>query len=121
MKLPSDYLEVVRLGAATLSMLGARLRDVAANKTEMPELGLSVRDYEGLAGRLLDSDDREWRQGYAGIMISPQDLGVLDELLAHGGADLTPYSLADETALTRLRDFLRRYCDREFERDEPAA
>ena len=41
--------------------------------------------------------------------------------LAHGGADLAPYSLADGTALTRLRDFLHRYCDREFERDEPAA
>ena len=121
MKLSSDYLQVVRLGATTLRLLGARLRDVAAKKPEMPELWLSVRDFEGLAGRSVDSTDWEWRHGFADIMISPQDFGVLDELLAHGRGEPVPFSREDSTALTRLREFLRQYCDREFELDEPAA
>ncbi len=121
MKLPSEYREVVRLGATTLQLLADRLREVAANKPERPELWLSVRDFQGLAGRLADSTDWEWRHGYADIMISPQDFGVLDELLAHGGDELIPYSREDATALTGLREFLRQYCAREFELDEPAA
>lgn len=120
MQLPSDYLEVVRLGATALVMLGGRLRDVAAKKPELPELWLSVRDFEGLAGRLLELDDRDWRRGYADIMMAPQDFGVLDELLARGGAEHAPVSREYEMALTRLREFLRRYCDREFEVDELA-
>jgi hypothetical protein len=121
MKLPSDYLEVVRLGADTLRSLGERLREVAAKEPEMPELWLSVRDFEGLAGRLAESTDREWRRGYADIMISPQDFGVLDELLARGGVEPVRYSPKDAIALIRLREFLVRYCAREFELDEPAA
>jgi hypothetical protein len=117
MKLPSDYLEVVHLGATTLSTLGGRLRDVAAKKPELPELWLAVRDFEGLADRLLDLDDGEWRQGFGNVVISPQDFGVLDELLARGGAELAPCSREDATTLTRLREFLRQYRDRQFEVD----
>ena len=119
MKLPANYLEVVHLGAATLGSLGTRLRKIAAKKPEMPELWLSVRTFEGLGGRLAESDDFEWRHGF--VMLSPLDFGVLDELLARGGAESVPLSAEEAAALTELRAFLNRYGRREYELDEPAA
>jgi hypothetical protein len=121
MKLPADYFELVGNGVAALRQLAGQLRVRAAEEPNAPELWLSVRDYEGLAGRLADSDEWEWRGGFASILISGQDFGVLDELLAR--RDGSPILASEEqaAALARLRQFLRRYCDREFELDEPAA
>ena|SRR5690349_25068136 len=121
MKLPSDYRELLSTGAALLRALAAELRLRAAAQPHAPELWLSIRDYEGLAGRLADSDDWEWQHGFAATLISGQDLGVLDELLAH--KDDSPVQVSEEQAsvLARLRRFLRQYSDREFEFDEPAA
>jgi len=121
MKLPSDYLHTVRLGARILRALGTRLRGAAAKKSETPELWLSVRDFEGLAGRLADTTDWEWRNGFADILISPQDFGLLDDLLARGDVGSVRLSREQATALVSLRRFLRQYCDREFELDEPTA
>ena len=120
-QLPSDYLQVVRSGATTLHALGVQLRDAASGAPEVPELWLCVRDLEGLGGRLADSGDWEWRHGFADIMISPQDFGVLDELLAQSGVGPVRLSREQAAAISRLREFLRQYCDREFELDEPAA
>jgi hypothetical protein len=121
MKLPADFLELVSTGAAELRALAAQLRVRAAAQPNAPELWLSVRDYEGLAGRLADSDEWAWRTGFAGILISGQDFGVLDELLAR--LDDSPILPSEEQAsvLTRLRRFLCQYYEGEFEFDEPAA
>jgi hypothetical protein len=121
MKLPDDYLELVSTGAAVLRMLAAQLRERAAAQADAPELWLAIRDYEGLAARLTDTDEWAWRRGFADTLISGQDLGVLDELLARGND--APILASDEqaSALARLRRFLRQYRDREFELDEPPA
>jgi hypothetical protein len=120
MKLPADYRELVTNGADALRAIGARLR-VRAAQSSATELWLSVRDCEGLAGRLADRGDWEWRHGFAPILISGQDFGVLDELLARG--DESPILISEENAaaLAQLRRFLRHYCDRQYELDEPAA
>ena len=80
-----------------------------------------MRDYEGLAGRLEYWDESEWRRGAAAVLLGGQDFGVLDELLARG--DESPIQMSDQqaAALARMRQFLRQYCDHEFEFDEPAA
>jgi hypothetical protein len=116
MKLPTDYLQGVERGATVLHAFGARLREAATRQPETPELWLSVRDFEGFAGRLAESTDWEWRQGFAGLTISPQDLAVVDELLALGHAGTVQLSVKERAILIDLRAFLRQYCDREFER-----
>ena len=120
MQLPSDYLDVVACGAKTLNSLGARLRIVAAKHSDVPELWLSVRDYESLGQRLAEFSEWEWQHGTADIMITSVDFAVLDELLARGPL---PIALSGEenNAIARLSDFLHRYCGREFELDDPAA
>jgi hypothetical protein len=121
MKLPSDYLALVRVGATVLHSVGARLRDAAAADPGDPELWLSVRDFEGLAARLVEPTDWEWRHGVADHHITPQDFGVLDEVLArrHSG----PVQVADDDliSLVRLDAFLRQYSGGVFELDEPWA
>lgn len=121
MKLPRDCPDLVRAGAATLDALGAKLRNVASANADATELWLSVRDLEGLAGRLAESTDWEWRHGVADNFITPQDLAVLDELCTQRGVG--PLRLPDEhlVALIRLRRFLDQYGNRAFELDDPAA
>jgi hypothetical protein len=121
MKLPPDHLELVRNGAAVLVALAAQLRVRVAARPDVPELWLSIRDYEGLAGRLADYDAGEWRAGYAGGVIGAQDFGVLDELVARRND--TPVLASEEQAstLARLRHFLRQYCDGAFDFDESGA
>ena len=119
MKLPADYLDLVSTGAAVLRAVGAELRLRAAAQPNAPELWLSVRDYEGLAGRLAASDDWEWRRGFAGLFITGQDFGVLDELLAQNNDSSVLLSEEQASALARLRNFLRQYRDREFELQLP--
>jgi hypothetical protein len=121
MKPPSDYLQIVSAGAAVLRALATQLRQQAAARPNAPELWLAVRDYEGLADRLADSDESDWRRGFAGILLGGQDFAALDELLARD--DQSPILISEEqaSALARMRRFLHQYCDREFEFDEPAA
>lgn len=121
MKPPADYLELVSAGTAVLRALADVLRRQAAVQPNAPELWLAVRDYEGLAGRLADWDESDWRGGFAGILLGGQDFGVLDELLARGDESSILMSDQQASALARLRQFLRQYCNREFELDEPAA
>jgi hypothetical protein len=118
MKLPADYLELVHTGAAALRDLAAQLRGRAAARPDVPELWLSVRDYEGLADRLACPGAREWQVGVT-LLIAGQDFGVLDELIA--GCDNAPILPSDSqrTALARLRQYLRQYFDRELWIDEP--
>ena len=117
LKLPADYREIINAGAAVLVAVGARLRAEAATDPNAPELWLSVRDYEGLASRLADSDDEEWRRGWANILISGQDIGVLDELIASDDVRLR-VSAEQASALLRLRQFVSQYFNREFKVEE---
>jgi hypothetical protein len=121
MKLPADYLEIIDEGAAVLRALGAQLRREIAANPNAPELWLSVRDYEGLAGRLADSDESEWHGGWVNLLLSGQDFGVLDELIARSDDPPVLVSSEQAAALSRMRRFLREYCDREFELDQPSA
>lgn len=120
MQLPPDYFELVTAGVAALRELGAELRAAAENNPNAPELWLSVRDCEGLAGRLADPDDWEWRHGSADLLLSPQDLGVLGELVAEDQPGPVIVPAAMRVPLTRLRDFLAQYENREFEFEDPA-
>jgi len=123
MRLPVDYPDIVAARVRVLHSLGTQLRAEAERRPKTPELWLAVRDVEGLAERLADPSESEWQRGFADTLISGQDLGVLDELLTFGehGTAQVPRRVTDEQAglLARLRVFLQRYCDREFELDEP--
>ena len=114
MQPPSNFIDIVRAGARLLQSLGAQVRVQAEQKPELPELWLSVRDLEGLGGRLMDLDERDWREGFA-IMVTGQDFGILDELL-DGSASL-PRSLTrtELDVLRALRGVLQQASDREFD------
>ena len=120
MILPDDYLDIINTGAAVLRALGAQLRLKTAADPNAAELWLSIRDYEGLASRLADSDESEWRGGWVNLLISGQDFGVLDELIARGEDSPILVSNEHASALARMRGFLRQYCDHEFELDGSA-
>ena len=121
MQLPSNYLELVGAGVVALQDLATQIRVAATNAPQSPELWLSVRDYEGLAGRLADSGESEWRHGSADLLISPQDLAVLENLLVEGRCGPVVVPAARKEDLSRLLQFLRRYGNREFEFDDPSA
>lgn len=121
MKLPADYLEIIKTGAAALRALGAEIRLETAADPDAAELWLSVRDYEGLASRLADSDESEWHGGCVNLLISGQDFGVLDELISRSDNSRVLVSDEQATALARMRRFLRQYRDSDFELDEPTA
>ncbi|HEY9230301.1 MAG TPA: hypothetical protein VIP11_26855 [Gemmatimonadaceae bacterium] len=115
LKLPLDYPEIVSAGVGALRGIGARLRADADRRAGDANLWLSVRDIEGLADRLDGMGDWEWQNGFADLLVTSQDVGMLDDLVTGGVATNQPAVLAP------LRDLLRRYCDGEFEFDEPAA
>lgn len=119
MNLPSGYRQTVNAGAAVLQALGAQLRRAASAQADRPELWLAVRDYEGLAGRLLDTNDFEWKEGQVRIQLSGQDIGVLDELIDRLGEASLRMSDEDIQAVKRLRQFLRSYIDHEFDLRTP--
>ena len=125
MRLPTGYLDIVGDGAAVLRSLGTALRAEAERRPEAPELWLSVRDLEGLAERLAGTDEWEWEHGFAHLMTNSQDFAVIDELLGAGasaaGHGTRRVTGAQAESLVRLRRFLERYHDRDFERDGPAA
>lgn len=120
MQPPSTFIDTVRAGARLLQSLGARLRFQAEQTPELPELWLSVRDLEGLAGRLMDSDERDWREGFA-ILVTGQDFDVLDELLDGSASFQCSLTQTEQDVLRALRGFLQQAFDREFDFDEPGA
>jgi hypothetical protein len=123
MQLPADYPDIIAAGVDVLRSVGAQLRTEAAQRPKAAELWLAVRDVEGLAGRLADASNAEWRQGFMSTFMNGQDLGVLDELLGVG-ADAGGRSRvrgAQADSIARLRRFLQQYGDREFELDAPTA
>jgi len=107
--LPADFRELVTAGAQLLESLGARLREEATRHPEKPEIWLSVRDLEGLAGRLGIFTDEDWRRGFPGTLMGGQDLGVLDELFAGNGAHGLRMSNEQTSLVGRLRAFLQQY------------
>jgi hypothetical protein len=118
LKLPADYLAIITDGASALRSVGQALRGAAAQNSATPELWLSIRDVEGLADRIGWLPDEEWRAGAAHLLITGQDVGVLEELVANPAA-VGYRSDAEATAkLARLHAFLRRYCAGEFEREK---
>lgn len=119
MKLPSDYLDIVRRGAEVLQSLGADLRRQAERRPGSPELWLTVRDYEGLAARLASLDDWSWRKGFGRLKINGQDIGVLNELVEGGSGAPNRPSAADHRLLAGLKTFLDRYRDGEYEFHRP--
>ena len=125
MTLPSNYLEIVAAGVAVLRTVSANVRATATGQPDAPELWLVVRDHEGLAGRLADLDEREWQDGLGVMFITGQDFGVLDALLKNGvsvrGSPVLSLTSEQAASLTRLREFLQRYCDRSYGANAPAA
>jgi hypothetical protein len=111
MKPPSDYLDIVAEGARILHSLGAQLRARAEARPDTPELWLIVRDLEGLAGRLVDSTAEEWQEGSTVLLISGQDIRVLDDIVAGN----RPLTAQEVRFLARLRDFLQTCCDRAYD------
>lgn len=118
MKLPVDYLETVLAGATALHAIGTELR-AAASRSNVPELWLSVRDYEGLAARLVGTSEWEWRHGFAGLLIAPQDFAVMAEVLGEGDSVAVLVSPTQASAVAALKTFLERYEADEYEFDEP--
>jgi len=111
---PSDSLSIVAEGVSALRVVGLRLRAEAAARADVSEIWLSIRDVEGLAGRLSDMDQSDWESGFASFWTNSQDVAVLNELaegdltLPSGGS--FPASSADlRESLTRLRDILARH------------
>lgn len=124
MRLPSNYPEIVAAGVASLRTVSANVRAAATGRPDAPELWLVVRDCEGLAGRLVDLDEREWQEGFGFMFVTGQDLGALDALLENGvllrGTPVVSLTAEQATSLTRLRAFLQRYCIRSAGADSPA-
>ena len=116
MKLPANYFDVVSRGVTVLKDIGARLRQLAAQRSDAPELWLSVRDYESLAWRIETYTD--WQRGFAEEILTPLDFAALDELLM---AATRPLALTDEesSAIAQLSEFLYRYSRGEYELDDP--
>ena len=121
MQPPSNFIDTVHAGARLLQSLSAQLRVQAERTPDVPELWLSVRDLQGLAGRLIDSDEQDWREGFTSFLVTGQDLGVLDELLNDSAALRLSLTLGGQNVLHALRQFLQQASDREFNFDEPAA
>ena len=121
--LPPDYRNIVASGLAALDWLQGQLRDRAAREHAADAVWLDLRNAESLEFRLINNDDWSWQTGFAGIMSSPQDLGVLDAF-ARQCEELSPYR-RDSVALTyaehlrSLRAFLARYQAREFAFEDP--
>ena len=112
MPLPPDFQQILAAGATTLAAIATRARVLASANPQSPELWLSVRDFEGLAGRLAETDTDEWEEGFAHVVFGGQDLGVLDELLGgHGDSMTSPYGVTatELSALRRARTFLGDY------------
>jgi hypothetical protein len=124
MQLPTDYQEIVSDGGRTLGAIATRARMRAEDTPGAPELWLSVRDFQGLAGRVAELDAEYWERGYARVLFSGQDLGVVDELLqgndivsAAGALEVT---VSEASALRRFRAFLSDYMSGVFDRHRPA-
>jgi hypothetical protein len=124
MQLPTDYQEIVADGWRTLGVIATRARVHAERTPGAPEFWLSVRDFQGLAGRVAELEAECWEQGYAQVLFGGQDVGVLDELLqgngsaiATGALDVTP---SEASALRRFRTFLSDYMNGVFDRPQSA-
>lgn len=124
MQLPSDYQEIVSDGARTLGAIATRARLRAEGTPGAPELWLSVRDFEGLAGRVAETDAEYWEQGFAQVLFGGQDLGVVDELLLRDGSVNATRALAvtptEASSLRRFRTFLSDYMNGVFDRHHRA-
>ena len=119
--LPADYLATVAAGVGALRHIGGRVRAEADRRPDSSELWLVVRDLEGLALRIGETDAQGWEQGFIQLFITGQDLGVLDELLDEGvplrDTIIVSPTPDEATSLTRLRAFLEQYCRGAFETD----
>ena len=120
MQPPVDFMRMVHDAATLLWSLGRELRAEAEKAPDRAELWLSTRDFEGLATRLGDADEWQWRNGFASLVVGGQDLAVLDEILL--GSALMPRSLtsAEQNVLRSLRQFLHQATNGSFKFDEPA-
>lgn len=124
MQLPTDYQDIVSNGERTLGAMAKRARTLAECTPGLPELWLSVRDFQGLAGRVAELDAECWEEGYARVLFGGQDLGVIDELLPGNGNALATRSLEvtplEASALRRFRTFLSDYMNGVFDRPQSA-
>lgn len=117
MKPPANFIDVVNSGARLLQTLGARLRVQAEATPESPELWLSVRDLEGLGGRLVDFEEWQWSRGMANLFVTGQDFGVLDELLDDSASPIR-LTHPERDVLRAFRRYLQHACDGDFDFDE---
>lgn len=125
--LPPNYRDILAEGARALRWVEAGRRERAERHPEAAELWLGVRDAGGLADRLEWEDDWRWQAGFASLQLSPQDLGVLDEIAVECGV-ASPYRdehgpgerVEHGARLRALRDFLARYKASEFAFEDAA-
>ena len=124
--LPTKYAQILAAGVKALEWIETDLRTRALRQPDSPELWLSVRDVHSLWSRIDWDDDWTWRTGAANVLLSGQDIGVLDELIADlGDSAYRDDELASERAriaadIRAFRDFLRRYMAAEFEFEDLA-
>jgi len=108
--LPKDYSLIVAKGIGALGAVEAPLRARAASSLDPGPLWIRVRDVKSLAGRLESEDDWAWQTGFARSLLSPRDLGVLEEAASDG--EVLPYD--DAPAISALLTFLTRYLRGDF-------
>jgi hypothetical protein len=124
--LPSEYRAILAEGIGALRCIEAECRERAERSPKAPELWLVVRDLGSLADRLASEDDWGWQTGFAGSLISPRDLGVLDEQAAriapspYRDQDSGTARAATVAKLEALRAFLARYDAQDFVFEDPA-
>ena len=105
----SSHHQIALNSARALRAVAARIRVHAERDSARAELWLTVRDMEGLAGRLAETDLVDWEEQRVRVMFGGQDVGVLDELLLPAGrsAEMSDVVSEDEhTALRRIRALL---------------
>lgn len=101
--------QIALSGARALRAVAARIRAHAERDSARAELWLTVRDLEGLAGHLAETDVVDWEEQRVRVMFGGQDVGVLDELLLPEGrraAMSVTLSEAERSALRRVRTLL---------------
>jgi hypothetical protein len=104
-----SHYQIALDGARALRAVAARIRAHAERDSTRAELWLTVRDLEGLAGRLAERDVVDWEEQRVHVMFGGQDVGVLDELLRPAGGRAAMSVMVSEeerVALHRIRTLL---------------
>jgi hypothetical protein len=120
--LPPEYSSLLTRGIAVLRRAEAELRRIATTDSAPPDPWHRIRELHGLAGRLADCDDWQWRTGFARVNFSPSDPELLDGLInanawvsPYRDAEVALFTASDKATLAEVRRFLASYIFGEFE------